>query len=213
MLNILNYFLLTAWLFWPVVSLMALVAIVVLAEGLANDEANFRPAPLALLVLVAAGLAFHFDWVHQYLGDWRAWTYGLGGYVLAGFLVSMYKWTMKALDFRRDQSVTIKNLILTTREQVEKDEPLLSKEKQANEVARIINRRDYHGKTVASVNTDGTISVCLNSESFPIASWWTYWPYFLLSVVLDPIHRLVMRLLNWLRDVYHRIARFFSVNA
>jgi hypothetical protein len=54
-------------------------------------------------------------------------------------------------------------------------------------------------------------SYIINWKALPIALWWTYWPLFLVSVILDPLLRLIDSAMDFLKDFYHFIAKKFSV--
>lgn len=183
------------WTFWPIVVGLPLICYGVVSSLEAKDESEAWPT----LLIILAGAATLYRYPALRLTEWQTWAYAVGGYVLIGFLLTLYKWVMVLVDFRKSD---VAKDIAETR-------TAYSSPKKA---AASLGSLYRYKKCLVEVNdADGTISVRPNWHSYPLATWATYWPFFAFSVILDPIKRGIEHAIGWLKSFFDGIARRFAV--
>lgn len=196
-------FLLMTWIFWPIIVVLPFVAFYNVFSAVKEDEVEvFAGAVIAAIVGI---LAYKFPVVRGYFDGWRAWCVILGGYVSAGFLLSLYKWLVVLWDFRK---ADVKGRIQSCRNSYNAE-----MEKGRSSYIDSVKQRiqNLFEKCVVEENNDNTFSVFPNWRKYPIGLWWVYWPFFLLELPFDFVKRIAESLFQWLRHFYNSVAKKFAV--
>ncbi len=161
--------------------------------------------PLTCLLLL--GGAALYRWPAARFTDWHTWLYYTLAYVAAGFAVALYKWIAVLVEFRKGD---VTGDIARARQRVTKD----ADERFAADLLlnRIVDNlaRDYRGHIVEST-PDGSITIWPDWRKHPIATHWTYWPFFVLSIPLDWLTHGIEWAADRLKDFWNGIAQRFSV--
>lgn len=199
-------FLFLSWFFYPVIVILPIICYAIVFKT--SEENEFPVEPSFLLIPVIGALLWRFPSLRGLFADWHVYLYVVGGYVLAGFLLSLYKWIMVLVDFRKPN---VKIMIGCCRSDIETRYSHNHNAAKDQQVAEQL-RRDYQFKNcLVTVNPDRSITIYPDRHKYPIATWWVYWPFFLLSVVFDPLKRVIEKLTEWTKTFYESIARRFSV--
>jgi uncharacterized protein involved in tolerance to divalent cations len=182
-----------SWFFWPLDAMLFIgfVAGVGAAEK-ENEKSNFSTL---LLVAALAVCAAHWNLGHRFL-SWKFDLALVGAYVGVGFITMMYKWGGCLATFREvavgitestDRLSAIQNALPWQRHSYVADDRVL---------------------------LDNSVTpprYMLNWKIFPIFSWWFDWPYYIFSVIVDPIKRFIRAAIRWLKDFFTWTARLASV--
>jgi len=185
------------WVFWPIVTILTLITYFAVSK---NKDDDFESGALALLALTIVGLTHYFGaW---FLFTWPTVLYTVGGYVAIGVVIMGYKWLTLLSDFRTKAKEFLKSI------------------PEGGSVAEKAQRLDSHvfgsyGRHVKVDTVDGPDSRAfyyLNWRTFPLANWVVFWPFFSLSVVLDPILRVTRRVIKWCGEIFEAIAKKFAVS-
>lgn len=196
-------FLFMTWVFWPIILTLPFVAYYNVVSAVKDDESEvFAGFVIATIVGI---LAYKFPAVRGYFDGWRAWSVVLGGYVAAGFLLSLYKWFVVLWDFRK---LNVKETIEKCKKEAKDAEDSGNRYCPSVE-SRLKDYSDFQKCIVES--SEGTYTIYPNWKKYPISIWWTYWPFFLLEIPFDFIKRIMENLFNWLRHFYNSIAKSFAV--
>lgn len=195
MITILDYLLL-GWLFWPVAIVPLLIA-----YALVNaDDSDCAVGALILSAVALGACLYRYPEFRAFAFTWSGAAWLVGGYVVAGGILSLWKWVNVLMDFKRKAPEALKKV-------KRPDAP--------SEIAENLGRSIFgYGKSHYVVSGDGLNGDSVyypNYKVFPIATWWVYWPFFTLSVVFDPINRLIRRVYDLLKGVYERMARTVAV--
>ena len=92
-------FLLLTWVFWPIILALPLVAYYNVTVAVKN---GYTEVFAGLLIGAVIGiLSYRFPSFRGYFDGWRAFVVVIGGYVVVGFLLSLYKWLSVLWDFRK----------------------------------------------------------------------------------------------------------------
>jgi hypothetical protein len=176
--------------FYPLVVVALVATYFIVAKSI--DESDFPFSPLLVLgaigviaVIRYPGLAVLFQWPNVLLTA--------GAYLAIGFFVSLFKWIRKLSDFR------------VYALQKRTDYPEASSEKFLERVQGSYNS-DYHE---AKLNKEGR--VYLPHDVSELTSQWFYWPFFILSVLFDPIKTAVNAGVAYFRSFYEYLSNHFSV--
>jgi hypothetical protein len=200
-------FLFMTWVFWPIILVLPFVAYYNVTNAVKDNECEVFAG--VLIAGIVGILAYKYPAVRGYFDGWRAWAVVLGGYVAAGFLLSLYKWLVVLWDFRKGD---IKGDIAQCKREYNNEyERNFAKGYSVTSMADRVERAFPKCNTTA--NEDGTFTVFPNWKKYPIGTWWTYWPFFLLELPFDFVKRIMENLFNWLRHFYNSIAQRFSVRA
>lgn len=167
-----------------------------------NDDFHYGIGFLFGAVLLAAG--WHWKDFGGWLADWSHLPYVVGGYVIIGFLVALYKWTMVLFDFRRSNPAA---LIAKARTNSYASAYHASRKDHIEAAFKDKCVVTQHGGDEATA----TYSVYPNWRRHPIASWWAYWPVFAFSVVFDPIERAIRAAFNALRRFWDWMGSLVAV--
>jgi hypothetical protein len=185
-----------AWTFWPIVVLLPIIAYMAVQTAAKEDSGSF--AAIFLMSVVVGLLTYKYQWIRDLFTSWTSIAYVIGGYVLAGFLVSLYKWFMVLFDFKK------------LKEEVRAE---ITKLKNSGTLGDELNRvlSNHYAKCYVDVDDNNVVTIYPNWKEHPIGVWWVYWPFFILSVVFDPLKRIIENLYERLKDFYNFIAKQFSV--
>jgi hypothetical protein len=74
-----------------------------------------------------------------------------------------------------------------------------------------MKQQQYGEALRTTLHKDGTISVYPDRSEYPVGTWWTYWPFFLLSVILDPLQQGLTWVTNLLRNGFDFIGLQFRI--
>jgi hypothetical protein len=196
-----------SWLFWPILFGVPILCWIFITSAVKDEEFTIGAALLMLLVLFANFWRYSYPSL-AVLTTWHFWVTGLTVYLGAGFVISTYKWFMVIMNLRKD--LQNKVLISTHKNDIQHHHPDWDGEEIARAVVRVIEDKSYYSKL--KVEADGLqVLVFPNWKKYPIGTWWVYWPFFLLEVVFDPIQRVVEKVVDFLKDYYHYIAKYFAV--
>lgn len=183
---------LLSWVFWPLEFLLFLLLYATVKPTSRDDAEDFRGPGIVILVLILAAV-----W---YRCGWPTWTHlfeGIGLYIVAGFFLSLYKYWWVLHDFKRDAPAVLLHFTPTI-----------------HSPDACIKLCSNLSLPMGSVNYDVSRGIyIINWKEFPIAIWWIYWPCFVLSVVFDPLERVIRELMRWMRRFYAKLAEEFSVKA
>lgn len=183
-------FLFLGWFFWPLS-----IGLLLGAYAVVKDADEFPTGSLFLLGSVLGFCLYRYPELRDVLFSIKGAAYSVGGYILAGGVVSLWKWVTVLLDFRRDAPEHLKK--------VNVNQP-------PGDRAKCLSRFIYGSGRDLVKESAG--SFYPDYRRFPIATWWTYWPLFLFQVILDPITRAIRRFVNFFRDIYEAVAKRFSVS-
>jgi hypothetical protein len=184
-------FLLLGWFFWPIdLVLLFIVYSCVKPKGHVawND---IEPGGLFFGTLLLAVAWFHWRpaFTVSLLYSALKW---LGVYIGAGFLVSLYKYWSLLTDFRDAAPL------------------LLEKRPYAYDSAYdLCSDLEYPSGYVDFDKNTGVFKI--DWKSVPLLVWWTYWPCFTVSLILDPIQRGIKWLFERMRSFYDALATKYSV--
>lgn len=187
------------WVFWPIVTILTLITYFTVNQ---KDEDDFEAGALALLAVTIAGLTHYFDaWL---IFAWPTVLYTVGGYVAIGAVIMGYKWLTLLSDFRPKAREWLK-------EREHLNETPEDKRKGLSNALY-----GYHDNNKVKVLRDLSPEVppiyFLNWRAFPLANWVVFWPFFSLSVILDPILRVTRRVIKWCGEIFEAIAKKFAVS-
>lgn len=187
------------WVFWPIVTILTLITYFTVNK---KDEDDFESGALALLAVTIAGLTHYFGaW---FLFAWPTVLYTVGGYVAIGAVIMGYKWLTLLSDFRPKAREWLQE-----RERL--DETLDDKRKG---LSRALYNSYTHSNRVIVFQAATHVKPIyyLNWRAFPLANWVVFWPFFSLSVILDPILRVTRRVIKWCGEIFEAIAKKFAVS-
>ena len=207
-------FLLMTWIFWPIILTLPLVAYYNVTDSVKEEESEFLAG--FLIAAIVGALVYKFPALRGYFDGWRACLVVFGGYIAAGFLLSLYKWLSVLWDFRKQD---VRNKIEECRIDYSVAEEKYKTKKESGERFNpepdsVEDRvENLFKKCNVEKNEDGTFTVFPNWKQYPIGIWWVYWPFFLLELPFDFVKRVMERLFNWLRHFYNGIAKSFAVKA
>jgi len=172
-----------------------------------KQQDDFVSLPGILALIISGMLVYHYHWFH-YLSSWKFWVWSLVIYLVAGFCVSLYKWFMVLFDFKKNL-LEINSAVQNAKVKISgKTEAPLTDTGMAKVVKDLTSY--WNGHYCVGYVGD-SIKVYPNWIKHPIAMWWMYWPAYSISVILDPIQRLVRNLVDWMKRFYDSIARRFSI--
>ena len=204
--TVLNFLFLT-WVFWPIVLGILLVAFGKIVYSV--REHDFAVFPAFLIATTGAAIAYRYPSIRPYFFTWQGVGIVFGAYVVAGFLVSLYKWMAVLIDFKK---LDVSSAIAKVRVDEDK-EYLRLKQKHGNdyEYTRDVlsEVQGYFSNCVVKESADGKISVYPNWKKHPIGTWWSYWPFFALELPFDFVKQIGERLLSLMRHFYNGIAEKF----
>lgn len=182
------------WVFWPIVTILTLITYFTVNK---KDEDDFEAGALALLAVTIAGLTHYFDaW---FIFTWPTVLYTVGGYVAIGVVIMGYKWLTLLSDFK-----------VKAKEWLNANESYLGLRYEA--LSRHVFGYNTN-KVIVSEAPDHVKPIYyLNWRTFPLANWVVFWPFFSLSVVLDPILRITRRVIKWCGEIFEAIAKKFAVS-
>lgn len=186
-------FLFIPYIFYGVVVCVLLFSYIVVKD--ARDD--FSWFALFLFALLITGFGFYYPSVGAYIFTIKGAIITTISYIVAGAVVSMWKWMVILIDFRKEAPLVVSKI----------------KENYTDEYPGIANRVSgelygYHGKVIKNDLTDKYYP---NYKGFPIANWWIYWPLFVLQLIFDPIDRIIRHIYNQIKEVYNNVAKRFSV--
>lgn len=212
-------FLAFSWIFWPLLGFLFFWPFVVLMHCIADDESEKTLFYPIFPFLIAFSLFFyHFPHIRPNFLIWQTYVYGVGGYVLAGFLVSLYKWFMKLHDFRKmDKDGLWKEISssLSNRYGCKEMTPEEVKEELITQIKRNKLKGSFYeppySKYKVDLDQNDQLRIYPNWKKYPLSMWWTYWPFYMFEVVLDPIRRFINSVVDLLKEFYNKIAQHFSV--
>ncbi len=201
-----------SWLFIP------LVAISLLATyfNVKNDRDDFPIFSGFLVAGIVYLSSFRFESL-SVLFSWSNIGYFLGGYILIGFFVALFKWILKLKEFKRVALEKRTDL----EESLEKDvlsyldkNPRSNREDAIKSVVdgnrnRLVSTLSYKYNLVCVDSVTGKIY--LGVEKSLVSKHWIYWPFFILTVVLDPITEFVNFMVDYLKNLFTIISKRFSV--
>ena len=195
-------FLLLSWAFWLIAPGLTVIAYIIVSE--LADEKEWGFAPLFFLALAGGALWYRYPEVRL---TWSGAAWAAAGYVAAGFILSLWKWLTVLLDFKK---LPVAVMIACQKADARIQNPSYHAQAVLNEAARKL-AHDCTLKGCKVVENAGTITIYPDWRRHPIATWFTYWPFFLFSVVLDPVKRGIARLVQELKELYESIAKRFKV--
>lgn len=206
-------FLLMTWVFWPIILILPLAAYYNVTTAVKEEETEVFAG--VLIAGIVGALAYKFPAIRGFFDGWKAVAIVLGGYVVAGFLLSLYKWLVVLWDFRK---LDVKGRVEACRNaHAAADEAALKKRSETSymsnpSVESRVKELDVFEKCVVETSND-TFMIYPNWKKYPIGTWWVYWPFFLLELPFDFVKRIMENLFNWLKHFYNGIAQKFAVNA
>jgi hypothetical protein len=176
-------FIFLSWIFWPIFIIFSFCSY----NLVKSSKHEFAWAPLILIGVVGFGAVWRWPILKVMFTSWQLIGLAIGAYIVAGFIVSLYKYIAELHDFKKDAPEHIARGVMGCDLESQMDLP-----------------RD-------SVKQDGA-KVYLNWKAFPHALWWTYWPLFVFSVILDPLTRFIDWAIGFLKTFYQSLAKKFSVD-
>jgi hypothetical protein len=205
-------FLLMTWVFWPIILTLPFVAYYNVVSAVKDDESEIFSG--FLIAAIVGILAYKFPAFRGYFDGWRAVAVVAGGYVAAGFLLSLYKWFVVLWDFRKADP---KSVVESCRKEYahreeERETGKLSGSYYNIPVKERIKERPEFNKCIVETSDD-TFMIYPNWKKYPIGTWWVYWPFFLLELPFDFIKRVMENVFKWLKHFYNGIAQKFAVTA
>jgi hypothetical protein len=193
-----------SWFFWPVAFGLPVICYFVIASSFKEDK--YTHVPEFLLAIVIGAVLWRYPDLRHYATDWHNWAYVIGGYAVAGFLMSLYKWLRVIGSFR---SQDVKGTIARIRSEVNTVYHMNHEEARAAEATQQLRRKFDKCKVV--LNDDKTISIWPDRSEYSISSWWVYWPFFLLELPFELVGDICRACYNTIRRLYDGIAQSFSV--
>ncbi len=197
MSTILGYLMLP-WVFYPLCG-----TIIGFVYNAVEDDKDFDEAPLWWIAIIVACCLYRFDSFRAYAFTWGGALSLVAAYVGAGIGVALWKWVIALSDFKARVALWMAQ---RTPDYVQKVIPV----NQAKDMSSdLYDGSPYHAVKVVFGET---VTYVLDHKQFPLVTWAVYWPFFLFSVALDPIARLVRRILSALKGVLDTLAKRFSVS-
>ena len=183
-------FLLLDWFFWPIdCVLFYFVYLCVKPSTSRNSWTDLSPGGLFLVTVLLAVAWFH--WRPSLTLALLYRTLALGAaYFAVGFLVSLYKYWCVLVAFK-DAS------------------PLLLEKKKYTSAYDLCEDLELPFGCVET-NDDKT-SFWIDWKCLPITLWWTYWPCFSLSLVLDFIQVRIDWFIKQVRYLYESMSHRYVV--
>ena len=173
------------WFFWPL-EITLLLLVHNLAKGSASKYDTFSGGALFWFLLLGGAIMYR---VHR----WPTWAevglYAVA-YIAVGFFVSLIKYNGVLRAFRKNASLE-----------------LAKGEISAFDLA---NRLDLPNYSVMTEQKSGFYY--LNWQKFPIANWWTFWPFFALSSVFDFIEDIIEWLVDQFKAMYQQLSLGYKVS-
>ncbi len=188
-----------SWFFWVPLVIVPIACYYAIASSI-DDDHTWSGWPLTCLLLL--GGAVLYRWPAARLTDWHTWLYYGLAYVAAGFGVALYKWVVVLAEFRKGDA---KEKIA----EIKKDSTRLDR----NTLDAL--RRHFRDCTVelrvGGIPEAQVFEVFPDWRKHPISTWWTYWPFFILSIPLDWLTHGIEWAADLLKDFWNGIAQRFSV--
>ena len=210
------------WLFWLVILFSFFITAKAVTES--AEEDSFGCAHVLFFTIFVTFIIYRFDGLRAFLA-WPNWIYVLGGYLVAGFGIAIYKWFQRVSAFRKFAQTAALEIEEELREQEslqrlapgaripnshssvdpkDKETPRTLLKKQLD------NHYNFHNIGTDTTNPEEPKYYLMSSKS-RVALWWTFWPFFLFSVVLDPLTRIIRSASALLSSIFTRISKRFSV--
>jgi len=191
------------WVFWTLIGILSLVAYKLVGVG--QDEDEFSFGALFVTSLIIVGLIYRHDTAWALMTTWPSNLYVVAGYAAVGFGVMSYKWLTLLADFRPKAQAWLE----TDRNSFKGAE---TKSKALSEHAFPKRGYCYTSMVTFCETPAGNISYYPNWRMFPLANWLTFWPFFSVSVIFDPLLRLSRRVVKLCGEALEAIAKKFSVS-
>ncbi len=178
--------LMASWLFFAFASIFIIWAF----SGI-RKENEFKFFPAFLLALVVAGCYYKWPGIRHFF-HWPMILWTAGSYILIGGLTTIVKWFSILRRFREESGA------------------VFAANKTSVEERRFFSvENELHLPTSSIDVVNGR--AMLNWRKFSFGAWWSYWPYFSLSLILEPMLMGVDYLLELCRGIYVKMAQSFSV--
>ncbi len=179
-------FLVLTWAFWLIAPGLCLWSYCYVKP---KHTASFHFGPVFLMGLVVAACAYKWPVVREWLIPGKLWL-TMAGYLFIGFLTTLIKW--RTITQRFANADTSYFTAETEKYRIEQSLELPS---GSLEVKTAGPEPEYY----------------LHWKKFPFGTWWTYWPFFMFSIVLEPILNTVDWLMNRAKFIYEGMARNASI--
>lgn len=189
-------FMLLGWFFWPLTAVLVLWTYC-LVRG---EDDDFSYWATLFMGAVIASVIYRYDHIRVWIWNAEHATWCIVAYIAVGFLIAVHKWTNHLMAFKSAGRKEVADIA--------KRHP--DWEKGSTDFIRSL--RSALSLKGDSVYYSPEKGYYLNWREFPIGNWWAYWPFFILSVVFDPIRRACRWTVNRLKKFWEGLAKYFAVN-
>lgn len=199
-----------SWLFFPI----ACLSLITTYFNIKNDERDFPIVSGIVLGLVVWLSILRFDFPQF---SWANLAYFVGGYIIIGFFVALFKWVQRLKEFKK----------VATEIKEKKDgeyNSIFSKYREQNynwseeqlksstlESIKRSTETDLSYRFSNVLYDTSTKKFYLGVNKVSVSTHWVYWPFFVLSIVFEPIASVINFLVDYTKNFFTSISKRFSV--
>ncbi len=163
------------WVFWPIIFILPVAAYYNVAKSCRAEE----PEIFAGLIISSfiGVLLYHFPLLREYCNTWKSIGYIILIYSALGFAVSLYKWAMVIIDFRKSDAQFKLNTLKSEDAEKNKKYP----ERLYKDSLEYSIKREFPKCSIIRNQSNETYIIYPNLEEYPIIKWWVYWRVFYMA--------------------------------
>ncbi len=185
---ILNFAVLS-WFFWIMIGAFAGISYwYIRPKNGQKYLAEFKFGPIFFIAMMVAASAYRWPEVREWVMPWKC-LITLGAYTVVGVLTMLIKWRTVTSNYYHGAADAFSKF--------GNESPTNQARFVASHMDLPENAIEYNAKIPEFL---------LNWKVFPFGTWLVYWPYYIFSIVLEPIMNIANSIVTSMKGVFIQMA-------